>query len=483
MWGVQKMIVSDTKWTPDLSAATSRSKYEALALAIREGVDRGHLRPGAQLPPVRDLAYRVGVTPGTVARAYRLLVDDRVLVAGVGRGTFVAERPAHVPPGLSQDIAPNLSQFIGETSDHVDTSYFVSPRMPDMGQAALMARVLADVAAQPARLLMRYPSRITDLGARTAFHATLDQDALGPAGVDDVVLAHGGQNAVVMIMQTILHGSAPTILVDELSYNGFRSAAELCRAEVLSVPWDDEGPQPDVFAQLIRQHRVQLYCTAAEVCNPTTRATSPARRALIAGIAQRHGVHVIDDDCYSRTQRMGPSYRALLPDLGWYVTSPSKSLTPSLRIGFAVAPQSCAPALVRTATGHSFGVSQLVCHTFASVMAAPELLGIMAAVTARVARDVACAVEVLAGYDLQWADGAPFVWLTLPSPWRAGAFADAAQASGVVLKSAEAFVQRDSRMVHAVRIAVNGELAHDDFRAGMVRIRALLDAPPSRIAV
>ncbi|MFZ3582630.1 PLP-dependent aminotransferase family protein [Loktanella sp. DJP18] len=463
-----------------MSASPSRSKYEALAVAIRDGVADGQLRPGAQLPPVRDLAFRVGVTPGTVARAYRLLVDDRVLVAGVGRGTFVADRPAHVPPGLSQDIAQNLAQFANEMADHVDTGYFVSPRMPDMGQAALMARVLTDL---PTRLLMRYPSRITDLAARAAFHATLDSDAVGAATVDDVVLAHGGQNAVVMIMQTILHGPSPAVLVDELSYNGFRSAAELCRAEVHSVPWDDDGPRPDVFAQLVRQHRVQLYCTAAEVCNPTTRATSPARRAQIADIANRHGVHVIDDDCYSRTQRLGPSYRALLPDLGWYVTSPSKSLTPALRIGFAVAPQSCAQALVRTATGHSFGVSQLVCHTYASVMAAPELPAIMAAVNARIARDVAAAVEVLSGYDVAWADGAPFVWLPLPSPWRAGAFADAAQSRGVALKSAEAFVQRDSRMVHAVRIAVNGELSHDDFRAALGRIRALLDAPPARIAV
>ena len=477
------MIVSDTKWTPDLSTAPARSKYEALALAIREGVASGQLRPGAQLPPVRDLAYRVGVTPGTVARAYRLLVDDRVLVAGVGRGTFVADRPAHVPPGLSQDIAPNLAQFAGELADHVDTGYFVSPRMPDMGQAAVMAKVLAGIASQPAQLLMRYPSRITDRAARAAFHATLDPDAIGAVTVDDVVLAHGGQNAVVMIMQTVLHGPAPAILVDELSYNGFRSAAELCRAEVHSVPWDAEGPRPDVFAQLVRQHRIQLYCTAAEVCNPTTRATSPARREEIARIARRHGVHVIDDDCYSRTRRLGPSYRALLPDLGWYVTSPSKSLTPALRIGFAVAPQSCSPALVRTATGHSFGVSQLICHTYASVMATPELPRIMADVTARIAQDIACAVEVLAGFDLAWADGAPFVWLTLPSPWRAGAFADAAQAAGVVVKSAEAFVQRDSRMVHAVRIAVNGELTHADFRSAMGRIRALLDAPPARIAV
>jgi DNA-binding transcriptional MocR family regulator len=479
------MIVFDTKWTPDLSHAGTRSKYEALAHTIREGVLTGQLQPGMQLPPVRDLAYRVGVTPGTVARAYRLLVDDRVLVACVGRGTFVADRPVYIPPGLTEDIAQNMSPSLlaDFQMEQVSPGYLVSPRMPDMGQAALMGRVLAEVAAHPAQLLMRYPSRTTDAGARAAFHAVLDQEAVGLATIEDVVLSHGGQNAVVMIMQTVLHGPTPAIIVDELSYNGFRSAAELCRAEVFSVLWDDEGPIVEAFVQLVRQHRVQLYCTAAEVCNPTTRATSPARRAQIAEVARHHGVHVIDDDCYSRTQRLGPSYRALLPDLGWYVTSPSKSLTPSLRIGFAVAPQTYARALVRTATGHSFGVSQLVCHTYASVMAAPELGGIIAAVNNRISQDVACAVKVLDGYNLAWADGAPFVWLALPSPWRAGAFVDAAKTCGVMLKSAEAFVQRDSRMVHAVRIAVNGEITHAHFQSAMIQLRGLLDAPPARIAV
>ena len=55
--------------------------------------------PGTRLPPQRDLAYRLGVTVGTVSRAYAL-VAARGLVAGeVGRGTFVralARAPASI---------------------------------------------------------------------------------------------------------------------------------------------------------------------------------------------------------------------------------------------------------------------------------------------------------------------------------------------------------------------------------------------------
>ena len=80
----------DTKWQPTLNTV-GRSKYKALADNIREGVAAGTLLSGDRLPPLRDLTYRLSVTPGTVARAYTVLTEEGVLQAGVGRGTFVAE--------------------------------------------------------------------------------------------------------------------------------------------------------------------------------------------------------------------------------------------------------------------------------------------------------------------------------------------------------------------------------------------------------
>ena len=74
---------------------------------------------------------------------------------------------------------------------------------------------------------------------------------------------------------------------------------------------------------------------AVSIANPTVATTSIPRREEIARLAERHGLHIIDDDCYRlmRTRYLGPSYRALCPDFGWYITSPSKSLTAALRIG------------------------------------------------------------------------------------------------------------------------------------------------------
>ena len=57
---------------------------------IREAIRRGALKPGERLPPVRDLAQRLGVHFSTVARAYRLLAQEGWVHQRRGRGTFVA---------------------------------------------------------------------------------------------------------------------------------------------------------------------------------------------------------------------------------------------------------------------------------------------------------------------------------------------------------------------------------------------------------
>ena len=90
-------IVTMTNWLPDVSQG-SGPLYVRLAERIEDGIASGTLPTGTKLPPQRDLAYDLGVTIGTIGRAYAL-VRERGLVSGeVGRGTFVLGR------GSNEDI-------------------------------------------------------------------------------------------------------------------------------------------------------------------------------------------------------------------------------------------------------------------------------------------------------------------------------------------------------------------------------------------
>ena len=67
--------------------------YMQVVHSIKQQVATGRLKPGEQLPTVRELATNLRVNPNTVARAYDLLDSDSVITTQQGRGTYVREHP------------------------------------------------------------------------------------------------------------------------------------------------------------------------------------------------------------------------------------------------------------------------------------------------------------------------------------------------------------------------------------------------------
>lgn len=456
-----------------------RSKFRDVVGAIRAAIAQGGLAPGDQLPPVRDLAWKLGMTPGTVARAYAALTDEGVTEGQVGRGTFIAQPRAPV-----QFVPePWFDAGLAAKADADDQVSLFATALPDMGQVALIHSAFARLGSRAPRDLLAYPSRSGFEPARRAVLHWLSGAALGPIDQEDLVLSHGGQSGVSLVMQSVLHGRKPVVLLEELTYPGFRRAAQLLRADVVSVPMDAQGIIPDALAELAQRHEAQLVCTCPEVHNPTGIFTPEARRIQIAEVAAQHGLHILEDDCYRVGDARASSYRALLPELGWYVSSLSKSLTPALRIGFAIAPRPHASTLRRAAEHGFFGLARPLADLTEDLLLRPETAEIAEKVRARLQRYTRVAVNGLGGYDLRWGDDIPFLWLNLPEGWRAGSFTKAAASRGVQLRSAEDFALRDARVPHAVRIGINAQIALPRFESAIARLRELLDNPPEGMVV
>ncbi len=464
------MIVPDTKWQPELKAAV-KSKYKALAEAIREGIVSGQLPAGSKLPPVRELAYRVGVTPGTVARAYSLVTDEGRLIAEVGRGTFVAgpERPTPV-----QDV-PLVNDVDESIAD------FRSSRVPDVGQGVLIDDAMMQVARSHRRRHINYPTDQTDLEAREALIGWLDSIDLGSVTSDDITLANGAQNACLLTLMAVLSGPAPVILCEELAYPGVRHAARLLRAKVVGVAMDDDGIIPEALEHAYRNHGGQVLLTVADVHSPTTITTPMARKQAIADVARKLNLTIIEDDCYGTGQSRVPSYRALLPEKAYYISSLTKSISGALRFGFAVAPQTKGAALRYVGQSAHYGVAQPITDLCTLMLNSGVAAQIRADVTAVVARRVRHTVNVLGGWDLKWREDAPFVWLTMPQGWRASSFLAACEARGILIKAADEFVLPDGRAPNAVRLAIGTCVSEPQFAAALDEINRLLSQPSGRI--
>ncbi|MGC3937119.1 PLP-dependent aminotransferase family protein [Roseobacter sp. EG26] len=469
-----------TIWHPELNSGDG-PKYKAVVASIRNGIETGTLKVGDKLPPVRELAWQLNITPGTVARAYTILTDEGALQAEVGRGTFVA-RPSKTEISdapLEVDVIPHNAE---EDGDVYNINLF-SPHLPCVGQDKLVRHLMTKVAQDPPSGVMHYPSRDSARATRQAVVRWLEGTPLGPLREKDVVLCHGGQNGISLILQSILEGRKPTVLIEELAYPGFRRAAEMLRADVVPVAMDEDGILPDALEAAAKAHDVQVLCTSPEVHNPTGGFTPVARREEIARVARRHDFQIVEDDCYRMGVNRAPSYRMLAPGRGWYVSSIAKTITPSLRFGFAIAPEGKSTVLRRTAEHGFFGLATPLSDICADLLVHPQIDDLTEETRKAFNRYVQSAVNILGGYDLRWRPDVPFLWLRLPLGWRAGAFCQAAEAEGVKIRSSEEFVCREARAPHAVRMAVNAGVSLKSFEAAMMRLRGLLDSAPEQINV
>jgi len=92
--------------------------YTQIVNQVQSQIATEILKPGDQLPTVRALAEELRVNFNTVARAYRILDEARIISTQQGRGTYITEiPPPHIKEKLRQETLEALAQkFISEAT-------------------------------------------------------------------------------------------------------------------------------------------------------------------------------------------------------------------------------------------------------------------------------------------------------------------------------------------------------------------------------
>lgn len=93
--------MAEKKLTLQLDFHSGLPIYTQIVNQIQSQLVNGILKPGDQLPTVRALALELRVNFNTVARAYRILDEERIISTQQGRGTFIMQIP---PPDVSEKL-------------------------------------------------------------------------------------------------------------------------------------------------------------------------------------------------------------------------------------------------------------------------------------------------------------------------------------------------------------------------------------------
>jgi len=467
--------MTPSPWMPEI---TSRNgpKYLAIADAIGAAVTEGELSAGAKLPPQRNLAYDLGVTLGTVTRAYRE-AERRGLVGGeVGRGTFVLGSGR--PSGAERFIGPDAPAF----DDGIDMVHAI----PVLGMAGReLATTLAEIAAEP------------DIDALTGYqfqgglsrHLEAGRQWMSEMGydapVDRMTITNGVQHGMMVALLTAAR-SGDVVLAEELTYPGFIHMARRLGYRLEGIAMDDQGALPDAFDEACRRTGSKVLYMTPALQNPCAAVTGMERRQALLDVARRHGAFIIEDDVWGPLlPERHPPMASLAPDLVYYVTGLSKCMAGGLRVGYIAAPEHLGEKLRATVRMTTWMTPPLMAEVATRWIADGTGARLTQWQRQRAAERVAQARQHLGplegkldGFSLAGHDNAHYIWMTLPQPWRNVDFKAEMEARGIRVLTAESFAVGRRDVPHAARLCFGAAKRLEDTDRALATIADVLTSAP-----
>jgi DNA-binding transcriptional MocR family regulator len=323
--------------------------YRQIYEKLREGILAGALPEGTRLPPERTLAERLEVNRSTVVHAYRDLAADGLIEQRVGSGSRVAsldggrpDRAAGVPWWVT--LPPwRVGQFpavLGElaASEHGDLIAFVQGVPPaDPSPLADLARSFAR-AGGDVNFVLTYGDSEGYAPLREAIAARMRSRGCG-VGLRDILVLTGSTQGITLVAQSLAE-PGDEIVVEAPTYPGALQIFQIAGLRAITVPVDEDGMRVDHVEAILRTRRPRFIYTMPAMHNPTGVTMNADRRDRLVTLAKRHGVPIVEDDPYGELAA-APSAPLLArdPEYVIYLSSFSKTIAPSLRLGWLVAPR------------------------------------------------------------------------------------------------------------------------------------------------
>lgn len=403
-------------------------RYQRLAAALLEAVDRRLVGTETRVPAERALAAAVGVSRGTVVACFDHLVAAGVLRRQQGAGTYVVGRPSWADRPPATGVAALLLRR--RAGDQETINLAIS------GPGDL--RHLPPVDAQRAWAALDGhgldPVGLPELRAEVARYLTEHQRL--PTEPDQLVITAGGQEALWLLGRALGPHSGALVTTCP-TYPGLSSAFAGTGRRIATVPTDAGGTDPSGIERAGRAEGSVVYLMPTGH-NPTGTVLTTLRRQAVAAIADAGRATVIEDLSLADLVLDGepaPPPLAALSTRVIAVGSASKLLWGGLRIGWIRADERIRAAVTDEKAAASLATSALDQVVTAQLLAAigPDWL---AAHRGAVAGRRDHLLELLAAHLPAWRAHRPAaglsMWVELPVE-SADTFAHVAARHGVTI--------------------------------------------------
>ncbi|HEY6923608.1 MAG TPA: PLP-dependent aminotransferase family protein [Steroidobacteraceae bacterium] len=339
-----------------LDRATDKPLHRQIYEGFRKAILERRLRPLQQIPSTRALASDLGISRIPILEAYSQLLAEGFLESRVGAGTFISSQLT-AQLGASQSGSPGVPRVAVESTRPVSRAsralrLKLEPWMYGQG-AFCIGQVATDhfptdtwvrLVARHSRNVSGESLHFSDPRGSADLRAAITDYLRTARGVNcdaEQVIVVGGSQEALDISARVLLDPDSSVWLEEPGYNLARHALALAGCNLVPVPVDREGLNVAMGIKLGPAARA-AYVTPSHQF-PLGVTMSAARRIQLLNWAQTSDAWVIEDD-YDSEYRYGGTPIASLQGLDAnsrviYIGTFSKTLFPSLRVGYLVVPK------------------------------------------------------------------------------------------------------------------------------------------------
>jgi GntR family transcriptional regulator / MocR family aminotransferase len=333
------------------------SVYQQIAHQLVKLIRDGILQPGSRLPGSRELAVLLQVHRKTVVAAYDELNAQDWIEAMPRKGISVSARLPELKPKTFKAQVRQPS-YAGPAAFGFNQSLSI----PQLTVSKNKPRIIIndgspDSRLAPTELLLRaYKELLTErnykkFNPQESFAGTpplreaLTRFLTDTRGLtmnpENILITRGAQMAIYLAAQMILK-KGDSVIVSRPNYFMADKVFEQAGAQLLRVPADEQGMDVDAVEALCQKKKPRMLYVIPHHHHPTTVTLSMDRRMKLLDIIRRHQLVVIEDDYdYDFHYSSGPILPLASADHGGnviYIGSLTKSLTPSIRLGYMIGP-------------------------------------------------------------------------------------------------------------------------------------------------
>ncbi len=458
--------------------------YRQIYEHLREAILAGTLPESTRLPAERAMAERLSVNRSTVVHAYRELVADGLIEQRVGSGSRVVpqlrrgqpERAAGVPwwitlPPWRVGEFPNILGELAAKQEPGRISFVQGVAPDEPSPLGEIAQSFERVARDP-RFILSYGDSEGYEPLRSAIATRMNAQGATGISARNVIVLTGSTQGIMIVAQSLAE-PGDEIIVESPSYPGALQIFQICGLRAIPVPVDEEGMRVDHVEAILRTRRPRFIYTMPSLHNPTNATMNVDRRERLATIARRAGVPIIEDDPYGPlSKEQLPPLVSMAPDHVVYLSTFSKTVAPSLRVGWLAAPRMILERLLLRKQAYDMATSLYVQAAIvdylergydAHVVQLREELALRRSIA-----DTAIQKYWPTSVRATGAPGGFYIWVSTPRELRARALLDVSERLGASFLFGEAFFA-DSGGDHHFRIALTA-VSRKEIPEGIARI-------------